>query len=181
VAGAEENLMPHASNLDDEAALEEERRLFYVALTRAQRRVHLLHARMRRRFGQRELCLPSRFLGEIPDALIDRAGEEPAAGAALADLFGGRAHVPAVGRRRTGPVARGVPRASGAAVDWQREASQEEVIFHPGQQVTHPTLGVGTVARVEGGGENLKLSIDFPDGERRHFLARFAKIRPLDR
>jgi len=172
VAGAEENLMPHASNLDDAAALEEERRLFYVALTRAQRRVHLLHARMRRRFGQRELCLPSRFLSEIPDALVERTGEEPPAGAALADLFGGRAHT---APRRT------VPRVSGAAVDWQREASQEEVVFHPGQLVTHPTLGVGTVARVEGGGDNLKLSIDFPDGERRHFLARFAKIRPLDR
>jgi DNA helicase-2/ATP-dependent DNA helicase PcrA len=181
VAGVEENLMPHASNLDEAAALEEERRLFYVALTRAQRRVHLLHARMRRRFGQRELCLPSRFLGEIPAALVERRGEAPVAGTGLADLFGGRPHAPlgkppasARGRRRP-------PRVPESAVDWQHEASQEEVVFRRGQLVEHPKLGIGTVARVEGGGDNLKLSIDFPDGERRHFLARFAKIRPLDR
>ncbi len=180
VAGVEENLMPHASNLDDPAALEEERRLFYVALTRAQLRVHLLHARMRRRFGQRELCMPSRFLGEIPDALIERVGEQPVAGTSLADLFGGRAHVPDGAARSVGRGRRLPPRVSATSVDWQQDASQEEVIFHPGQLITHPKLGVGTVVRVEGGGDNLKLSIDFPDGERRHFLAKFAKIRPLD-
>ncbi|MBU0742992.1 UvrD-helicase domain-containing protein [bacterium] len=177
VAGVEERLMPHASNLDDEDALEEERRLFYVALTRAQRRIHLLHTRMRRRFGQRELCLPSRFLGEIPDALIERVGEEPVAGTSLAELFGGRAQAPDGAARVRHPAMW----AGATPVDWNQEASQEVVIFHPGQLVTHPTLGVGTVVRVEGGGDNLKLSIDFPDGERRHFLARFARIRPLDR
>jgi len=179
-AGVEEGLMPHASNLDDADALEEERRLFYVALTRAQRRVHLLHVRMRRRFGQRELCLPSRFLGEIPETLVETVGEMPTAGASLAGLFGesdfpagGRSRGGASGRRRTTPAAT-------ASIDWNREASQEDVVFHAGQLVTHPTMGVGTVVRVEGSGDNLKLSIDFPDGERRHFLARFAKIRPLD-
>ncbi len=181
IVGVEENLMPHASNLDDPAALEEERRLFYVALTRARQRVHLLHARMRRRFGQRDLCLPSRFLGEIPDALVDSRGESPTASGSLAGLFGESLSRPVVPSRSfPGQRRRPAMPPSATAVDWQQEASQEEVAFYPGQIVAHPTLGQGTVARVEGGGDNLKLSIDFPDGERRHFLARFAKIRPLD-
>ncbi len=185
VTGAEENLMPHVSNLDDPVALEEERRLFYVALTRARRRVHLLHVRMRRRFGQRELCLPSRFLGEIPEALVESRGEAPAAPGRLTDLFGDtprRAAANSSPRKPArAPAVRNRPPVSRpTAVDWNREASQEEVVFHPGQAVLHPALGAGVVHRVEGSGENLKLAIDFPDGERRHFLARFAKIRPLD-
>jgi len=180
IVGVEENLMPHASNLDDPAALEEERRLFYVALTRSRRRVHLLHARMRRRFGQRELCLPSRFLGEIPDALMERRGTSPVAPGSLADLFGDSPPRWSAPGRKVSRSPRSPSPPSSAAVDWQQEAVQNEVAFYPGQLVTHPTLGAGTVARVEGGGDNLKLSIDFPDGERRHFLARFAKISPLD-
>ena len=179
LAGVEENLMPHVSNLEDPAALEEERRLFYVALTRARRRIHLLHARMRRRFGQRELCLPSRFLEELPDARVERRGTAPTAPGSLGGLFGD------MPRRSSRPVqrpaaARRRPAVSRPSLDWNRDVSQEDVAFHVGQQVLHPTLGAGVVARVEGGGEDLKLAVDFPDGERRHFLARFAKIRSID-
>jgi hypothetical protein len=63
---------------------------------------------------------------------------------------------------------------------WNDVVSQEEVVFRVGQTVAHPFLGQGVVARVEGTGADLKLSIDFPGGERKHFLARLAKLTPLD-
>ncbi len=188
IAGAEEELMPHVSNLDDEMALEEERRLFYVALTRAEQRVHLLHTRMRRRFGQREAVLPSRFLGEIPETLAEQVGEAPqTTGRSLDSLLGGdwTGFSGAGGRSRSGGrVAdrprRSVPTTPPAADLWAADVSQEEVAFRVGQRVAHPTLGQGVVARVEGTGSDLKLSVDFPGGERKHFLASLAKLRPLE-
>ncbi|MHB8079179.1 MAG: ATP-dependent helicase, partial [Candidatus Krumholzibacteriia bacterium] len=75
LAGCEEGLLPHANSAVDDRGLEEERRLFYVALTRARRRVYLLQARSRRRAGQRELSEPSRFLAELPPELLEHGGE----------------------------------------------------------------------------------------------------------
>ena len=72
LCGVEDDILPHINSAADEAGLEEERRLFYVALTRAERRVYLLHAMRRRRFGTWQDALPSRFLGEVPEALIER-------------------------------------------------------------------------------------------------------------
>ncbi len=88
VAGCEENLLPHANSLHEDDKLEEERRLFYVALTRAQRRVFLSCASMRRRFGGAELALPSRFLAELPaDVVVERGERRPAV---VQPAWGGR-------------------------------------------------------------------------------------------
>ena len=75
MAGCEENLLPHANSLHEDDQLEEERRLFYVALTRAQRRVFMSCASMRRRFGGLEPALPSRFLNELPGEVVVEKGE----------------------------------------------------------------------------------------------------------
>ena len=72
IAGCEDEILPHINSAEDEAGLEEERRLFYVAVTRAEKRVYLLHAARRRRFGTWQDSLPSRFLNEIPDELVER-------------------------------------------------------------------------------------------------------------
>ncbi len=84
VSGVEDDILPHINSRDDEHALEEERRLFYVAITRAEKRLYLLHAARRRRFGTWQDSLPSRFLVEIPDSLVERrhldlASEKPVA------------------------------------------------------------------------------------------------------
>ncbi len=75
IAGLEEGLFPHSRSLDSEGAMEEERRLCYVAMTRAEKRLHLSWARYRRRFGggQPEASIRSRFLQEVPPALIEKA------------------------------------------------------------------------------------------------------------
>lgn len=102
IAGMEEGLFPHSRSRESEAQLEEERRLCYVAMTRAQQRLYLSHARMRRRYGGSppEPCLPSRFLGEIPAHLVmdlkDQAGRP-----GHVDLFSERAAVREVARKNT--------------------------------------------------------------------------------
>ena len=74
LAGMEEGIFPHSRSLVSEAAMEEERRLCYVGMTRAEKRLYLTYARYRRRFGgsQPEVCLPSRFLNEVPASLRER-------------------------------------------------------------------------------------------------------------
>ncbi len=89
LAGCEDDILPHINSADDEASLEEERRLFYVALTRAEQRVYLLHAARRRRFGVWQESLPSRFLKEVPEDLIERRHlDRPDTTAVSQSLFG---------------------------------------------------------------------------------------------
>jgi DNA helicase II / ATP-dependent DNA helicase PcrA len=164
IVGAEENLMPHFSNLDDEEALEEERRLFYVAITRAEQHLVILHTRMRRKFGQRELCLPSRFLSEIPEELVD-VKEIAIKKPTLSSFLGS-----SKSKTRSRPT----------TSVWRDDVSQADGGYYQGQQVAHPSMGQGTIARVEGSGENTKLTIDFSSGGRKHFLAKYAKLTTLD-
>ncbi len=89
VAGLEEGIFPHSRSLNSEAAMEEERRLCYVSMTRAEKRLYLTWARYRRRFGgsQPEVCLPSRFLNEVPASLRERLSSENKGRAEEVDLF----------------------------------------------------------------------------------------------
>ncbi len=171
IAGCEEGLLPHAANLDDDDRLEEERRLFYVALTRARRRVHLLHARLRRRLGSRELSLPSRFLAEIPEQLLADDGEGPAAGRLVVRAPFGLGATLGLGREGGRAAAPGAGRAAPAGPDGAG--------FFPGQPVLHATFGRGVVARIEGEGDDLLVTVDFAEHGRKHLIARFAHLRPL--
>lgn len=101
IAGMEEGLFPHSRSRDSEAQLEEERRLCYVAMTRAEKRLYLSAARMRRRYGGSppEPCVRSRFLSEIPPQLIEDLGEKSRPGSV--DLYSERAMVREVARRNT--------------------------------------------------------------------------------
>ncbi len=89
LAGLEEGIFPHSRSLISEAAMEEERRLCYVGMTRAEKRLYLTYARYRRRFGgsQPEVCLPSRFLNEVPASLRERLSVHKEPYAEEVDLF----------------------------------------------------------------------------------------------
>jgi DNA helicase-2/ATP-dependent DNA helicase PcrA len=89
VAGLEEGIFPHSRSLTSEAAMEEERRLCYVGMTRAEKRLYLTWARYRRRYGnsQPEVCLPSRFLNEVPPSLRERLSPEREVYGQEVDLF----------------------------------------------------------------------------------------------
>ncbi len=140
IIGAEEGVFPHSRAID-EGGLEEERRLCYVGITRAERDLYVCYARTRAVFGARQWGIPSRFIGEIPANLTDW-GEQP----------GGRRRL-GMGGGATSPRARatswrGTPdQGSG----WEAGPS-EPVIYRLGEDVSHPTFGEGVVTGVEPGG-----------------------------
>lgn len=170
IAGLEEGLVPHYNSLDTIEELEEERRLFYVGMTRARKRLYLSYANMRRRMGMIEEGTPSRFLLEIPAECLDGVVEDHA-GAREAD---GEYEFPfpSVGRSGRGY---GKPAAPREVEDY----SQEEVGFTVGGRIVHKDFGRGVVRRVEGAGENLRVTVLFDNGSERKFLAAYAPMRPL--
>jgi DNA helicase-2/ATP-dependent DNA helicase PcrA len=160
LVGLEEGLLPHSRSLTGEDALEEERRLCYVGMTRAMERLHLSWARSRQVFGQRRVTEPSRFLAEIPEAGLERTG----------GLFRRARHpgddappwAPPPSGRATGTPA---PAATGLEM-------------RPGSRVRHPLFGVGTVLRREGEGDDLKVTVSFPGVGAKKLVARFAGLEP---
>jgi DNA helicase-2/ATP-dependent DNA helicase PcrA len=155
LVGLEEGLVPHARSLTSEEALEEERRLCYVGMTRAQERLALTWTQSRQVFGQRRLAEPSRFLSEIPRERVEVTGE-------------GRAAMPLPFRR---PAA---PRRSEPYVPAGDVTPLEGL--RPGARVRHPLFGVGTVLRAEGGGDDLKLTVSFAGVGAKRLVARYAGL-----
>lgn len=102
IAGMEEGLFPHSRSRENEEQLEEERRLCYVGMTRAMKRLYLTSARMRRKYGGSppEPCQPSRFLEEIPTSLVEDLSQRRQVAGSI-DLYGERATVREVARRNT--------------------------------------------------------------------------------
>jgi DNA helicase-2/ATP-dependent DNA helicase PcrA len=156
--GLEEGLLPHARSLTGADALEEERRLCYVGMTRAKERLHLSWARSRQVFGQRRLSEPSRFLAEIPLEQLERSG-----GAAA----------PRPLRWERGRAAR---EAGLATATPPSGPAPETAALRPGVRVRHPLFGVGTVLRREGDGPELKLTVSFPGAGAKKLVARYAGL-----
>ena len=157
LVGLEEGLLPHSRSLSGEDALEEERRLCYVGMTRAMERLHLSWARSRQVFGQRRVTEPSRFLAEIPEDSLERSGGV----------------LPLPSRRGEPPR----PWASPAVTTSQvRTPGSPAEPMRPGVRVRHPLFGVGTVLRREGDGDDLKVTVSFPGVGAKKLVARFAGL-----
>ncbi len=154
VVGLEEGLLPHSSSMDDPAQLEEERRLFYVALTRAQRQVHLFHASFRRAWNAAGGG-SSRFLHEIPGDCLEWDGEPWAAPKPVSRRRR------AGGEDETSRTSRGGPSPVGV-------------------RVTHPQFGEGVVVACEGRGERAKLTVEFRRAGTKKILAAFAELSHAD-
>ena len=159
LVGLEEGLLPHSRSLLSDArdALEEERRLCYVGMTRAMDRLHLSWAESRMVFGERRLSSASRFLHEIPREEVEVTGgyRKPA-------LAPRHAASPATKARADGAVT-----AAGAAA------------FRPGARVRHPLFGLGTVLRSDGAGDDLKLTVSFAGIGAKRLVARYAGLEPV--
>ena len=150
---------PLFRSIDDPEALEEERRLFYVGLTRAQDMVYLSRARNRGMFGSQEARTRSRFLGEIDANLLEC--DEPAG-------------VPDPGARPARRERR--ERAMADAHPDYEFFSQEETMLRSGMRVIHEHFGSGTVLRVEGRGNNQKVVVRFSRYGLKKLLLRFANF-----
>ena len=172
LAGMEDGLFPHSRTLDDEEGLEEERRLCYVGMTRAERRLVLTSAARRRLFGEYQSTEPSRFLFEIPHELVRVV--EPAYRARLPSSGyegpsrGYRGHA---GRRR-----RADSHEPPATFYDDADEDQSAGGISRGARVRHPKFGVGTVVGVEPAAGDLKLSIRFTGVGVKKILARYAKL-----
>lgn len=185
IAGLEEGLFPLARAMESESQLEEERRLFYVGITRAEDTLVLTHARSRRRNGEQMGCLPSSFLSDLPRELATasatvRLRSSGRFGAFSDDPAEPRAYTSRVtpsARRPGTPVERrsnARPR-SFAEVD---EESQDIPAFYTGERVKHPRFGSGTIAELAGAGRDAKVTVDFDDSEvgRKRLVVAFAGL-----
>ncbi|MCY7905253.1 DNA helicase PcrA [Bacillus inaquosorum] len=157
--GLEEGVFPHSRSLMEEAEMEEERRLAYVGITRAEQELYLTNAKMRTLFGRTNMNPESRFIAEIPDDLLENLNENKETRAPSSRKM----------QPRRGPVSRPVSYASktgGDTLNWA-----------VGDKAGHKKWGTGTVVSVKGEGEGTELDIAFPSpvGVKR-LLAAFAPI-----
>lgn len=157
LVGMEEGLVPHTRSLQSPAALEEERRLIYVGMTRAMDQLFLTWAQSRQVFGQRRVTEPSRFLSEIPREHVESSGE------AIAPAWAApRRRFTREGEAREGPSVPPPP-----------PDAQE---MRPGVRVRHPLFGVGTIVRREGTDDDLKLTVSFAGVGAKRLVARYAGL-----
>lgn len=181
VVGMEEDLFPSSMCIESPRLLEEERRLFYVAMTRAKERLILTWARSRMRYGKTESCSPSRFLREIaPQCLSNGLSSTPAISTSP-HIFEERKFIPEKEGRASfysksteqpSTVKRLIPvRHVSAALSGENNSD-----LQPGQHVVHARFGKGTVIEIQGTGLDAKAVINFENLGQKVLLLRFAKF-----
>ncbi len=177
IPGLEDGLLPHESAFLDEDELEEERRLFYVGMTRARDELRLFCADTRRRAGVTDVRAASRFLDEIDGANLEVESLQLVSGGRTDLGFGGRATsggaVARHGRRRR--TVRGRP---DVFPDYEN-LSQEHAGFGPGTRVVHETLGEGVVLEISGTAGDAIARIRFADDVEKRIMLRYGKLTPV--
>jgi DNA helicase-2/ATP-dependent DNA helicase PcrA len=178
LTGMEDGVFPHARSLGDEPELEEERRLAYVGVTRAEQRLYLSRAVVRSAWGAPSHNPASRFLDELPGELVGWRRTE------AAQTQWGRPDLAAASRVRLGtPTAAGRRNFSSAAAraDADAKARQTRPIpsLDPGDRVVHDSFGMGTVVALEGAADRTVASIDFGSEGVKRLLLRYAPVEKL--
>jgi DNA helicase-2/ATP-dependent DNA helicase PcrA len=153
LVGLEEGLFPHQRSCEDPAKLEEERRLCYVGMTRAKRRLFLTHAEARRLHGADFYPLASRFIREIPAELIEEVRMRAA-----------------VSR----PVYRRAEHRTGAGI-----GASDNGDFRLGQRVEHPKFGEGVVLMVEGQGSHARVQVNFENAGAKWLVVAYANLQTM--
>ena len=178
LVGLEEGLFPHKMSMRDNAAIEEERRLCYVGMTRAKDRLTVTYASNRRFYGSEgyEGTRPSRFLAEIPEHLVEEIASHGTHGKAPV-LWDDAAN--SIENIEKFLAARGMkpqPRhsSSGLTFDGPRPAASRR--WKLGAQVKHSKYGLGTVVACEGEGEDSKVTVSFPGYGRKKLVERYASL-----
>ena len=189
IVGLEEQLFPSAMSSEIHE-LEEERRLFYVAITRAEETCHIGYAKERFRHGKTEFCRPSRFLKELPEDLLKRNaaasdtlryrenkwGNSRDIADSIPSSFSKQDFMPS----SSSPAQRRVflGRRESDTPEPQHERTGN---LRVGGRVAHPRFGEGIIKVLEGQGENIKATVLFDeDGQERKLLLRFANLQALD-
>ena len=151
ITGLEQGLFPHDNAAQEREGLEEERRLMYVAVTRARQRLYLSHAQTRMLHGQTRYCLPSAFLEELPEALLRKINRAPA-------------YTASVPSRPASPVAEVQSSANGLRI---------------GQNVQHAKFGTGVIVSAEGRGAEARVQVNFGRSGMKWLALEYAKLTPV--
>lgn len=200
ITGLEEGLLPHSRSMDNEDELAEERRLFYVGLTRARDAIYLSHAFRRTSWGDSSVAVPSRFLADIPEALVDgqRPGNRRRESIDRASMWnpsktswsetsrpksstgGGNSYErrPAPARDQEPARDKRLP-APNTRADDPRPASPATARFKTGQKVRHDKFGEGTVIESKMTGADEEVTVAFPGIGIKRLAASIAKLEPV--
>ena len=165
ISGLEEGLFPHENSLTEADGIEEERRLMYVALTRARRRLYLSLAQSRMLHGQTRYNIPSRFFQEIPDPLMLRIGSG-------FKVQGSRFNVPDSGA--------GVEMGGISTLNFEPGTlnNRSATPWRVGQNVVHPTFGAGVIVNSEGRGPEARVQVNFRRGGLKWLMLEYARLAP---
>ena len=174
VVGMEENIFPSPLSQGSIRELEEERRLLYVAITRAERYCHLTYAKMRYRYGKMEWDTPSRFLRDIDPHLIHINGDNV---------------MPAY--RRSAPMHRPQPRPAASPMPQPRFTPTSRIASHSpiatavnldfsiGDKVSHDRFGLGVITALDGNGGSAKATVEFKNAGTKQLLLKFARLKKI--
>jgi len=157
ISGLEEGLFPHEQSAYEASGLEEERRLMYVAVTRARKRLYLSHAQSRMLHGQVRYGIPSRFLDEIPDELLKHLNSKPVAKSGSSRDY---SELPAMMGRQSSEQKNAMP--------WKI-----------GQQVAHSKFGNGVIVSYEGNANDMRVQVNFGREGLKWLALEFAKLTPI--
>lgn len=164
LTGLDEGLFPHSRTLLDPSQVEEERRLAYVGITRAERQLYVTNATTRTMYGRISAYMPSRFLAEIPPQLMEDYHRKSAMPQSRTTAVPGRQRVSIL----TKPVASSLPKKH-AVTD----------TFAKGDKVRHKIWGIGTVLDVIGEGPNMQMKIQFPTKGVRQVVVKYAPLEKI--
>jgi DNA helicase-2/ATP-dependent DNA helicase PcrA len=177
IAGMEDGLFPMSARHDEPAQLEEERRLFYVGITRAERKLYLMHARRRRRGAQWMDTVPSSFLESVPDELtetrrsarvLERTSSHSQPWKFVSPGFRSRSD------RMYGTAAPLAAEDPSYQVDYSDSQDAPQIV--KGARVRHPQFGAGTVTELSGAGKDVRATIDFDNVGRKAVVLRYANL-----
>ena len=166
LTGMEDGVFPHVRSLSDTTELEEERRLCYVGMTRAEQRLVLTHADRRTLWGGVAYNPPSRFLEEVPEELVVRRGSVTA---------------PTTTRSSTARASGGDDRRAGRRGSTGIDVVDLDEGFRPGDTVLHPRFGRGLVVEVAPAGDDHEVSVDFEEIGMKHLMLAYAALVKVDR
>ncbi len=177
ITGVEENLFPSQLSINTQTELEEERRLFYVAITRAMKEVTITHANTRFRYGNFHMCEASRFIDELDTKFVQHLGAPPSTKSTKspAESF-------AESRKRFTRMEAAIGDTNTGLQEKPREDNGEFAILDAGvlkpeMEVKHQRFGKGKVVEVEGSGQNAKATVVFAGAGRKQLLLKFARLK----
>ncbi|MDN3513863.1 MAG: UvrD-helicase domain-containing protein [Candidatus Brocadia sp.] len=178
LTGMEDGLLPHSESSDVDEKIEEERRLCYVGITRAMKELFLTHARRRMRYGQMNPCMPSRFLDEIPDEILDTIDRTNR------DYSYNTYYVknPPLSINR-GQSSHELPYKcdsdTDAADSTNVPVSRDSLSFSSGEVVRHPIFGIGRILEVYGSNEKASVKVSFNIGGTKQLMLAYAKLEKV--